>query len=151
MYQYVDNSCADWDERAARGQVWIDPMSGEVCWPEVEPDGCTAGERLLGSLECFTDVLFGVGSRVPVGYARLIEYVMQLSADIGAESAREYACDVLSQLDEGSTGSGGCVLDEWGECLYMVRSARSFGLNGTALRPGRRRCKGGAGPGAMRR
>jgi hypothetical protein len=162
MYQYVDRVYADFYEKAARAPEWIiDPTSRAMCWPEVETDEITAVERLRGALECFTDALFGVGSRAPVGYAQLIEYTLRISVDIGAEAAREYACGVLSQLDDGLEHEVGCVLDEWGgRLLYMVRNARSLGFSGAALQSGqdppeagtgRRGCKGRARRRDMRR
>jgi hypothetical protein len=154
MFQYVDRVYADFFEKAAREQEWnIDPASGKMCWPEVESDESTAEERLRAALECFTDALFGVGSRAPVGYAQLTEYTLQISGDIGAESAREYACGVLSQLDAGSDCEVGGVLDEWGgRLLYMVRTAKSLGFSGAARQSAGRWCgKGRARRHAIRR
>jgi hypothetical protein len=137
MYQYVDRLYAEFFG-AAREQEWIvDPASGKMCWPEVESEESTAEERLRGALECFADALFGVGSRAPAGYAQLTEYTLQICADIGAESAREYACAVLSQLDAGSDCEVGGVLDECGDqLLYMVRNARSLGFGGATRQAG---------------
>jgi hypothetical protein len=137
MYQYVDRLYAEF-AAAAREQWWsVGHASGEICWHEVESEERTAEERLRGALECFVDALFGVGSRAPAGYTQLTEYTLQICADVGAEAAREYACDVLSQLDAGTDCEVGGVLDECGVRLrYMVRNASSLGFEGAARQAG---------------